>query len=406
MHFFPRLLEERLLSASRGFGSVLLTGPRRSGKTTLLRRLFPKADYRLLEDPDILGQVRRDPRGFLESLRLPALLDEIQNAPELFSYIRSLIDAQPGKKGRWLLTGSQEAPLMKRVSESMAGRVAIFELLPFSTQEHDDVNEWRGGFPEVLARPKLADDWYRSYLRTYLERDVRAVAAIRDLAQFRQFLALVAARTAQTLNLTELAGPLGLSVPAVKQWLGILEVTGQVVIVPPYFENFGKRLVKAPKVHLLDTGMACHLLGLRSRAELERSVFLGAVFESFVASEIVNRAARTTPPCIAHRGSPQLEAPFFDAKGGVFAHGHRLACERFCLAKSPSVLFGKITLCLAWQDHPLSWLARAEAAVCGQPRARVSRKGRRDGPGSAAGGAGRADGTVVRWRGRRWHRGH
>ncbi len=334
MTFYPRLLEKRLLPASRGFAAVLLTGPRRSGKTTLLRHLFPKADYRLLEDPDILGQVRRDPRGFLDSLRLPALLDEIQNVPELFSYIRSRIDSRPGDKGRWLLTGSQETTLMRGVSESMAGRVAVFDLLPFSTQERPGVDEFSGGFPEVLARPKLAEDWYRSYLRTYLERDVRTVAAVRDLALFRQFLALLASRSAKTLHLTEMAGPLGLSVPAVKQWLGILEVTGQVILVPPYFENFGKRLVKAPKVYFSDSGMLCHLLGLRSRVELERSPFLGPVFEGFVASEIAKAQQ--------HHGQ-RRELYFFRDKSGLEVDfvvplaGGRLALMEAKATRSPGL---------------------------------------------------------------------
>jgi predicted AAA+ superfamily ATPase len=315
-------LEKQLLQAAKGFGAVLLCGPRRAGKTTLLKRIFPKVDYRLLEDPDVLAGVKRDPRGFLEGLKVPALIDEIQNAPELFPYIRTRIDEAPSAKGRWLLTGSQEAPLMKGVTESMAGRAAIFELLPFSSQENPKVDEFTGGFPEVLARPKLAGAWYRSYLLTYLERDVRAVAAIRDLAQFRLFMALLAARTSQTLSLSDLAGPLGISVTSVKQWIGILEVTGQLILVQPYFENFKKRLVKAPKVYFADSGMACHLLGIQSREELERSPFLGAIFEGHVASEIVkaqlNQGRRKE--LYFFRDNHGLEADFVVPAGGGAWH--------------------------------------------------------------------------------------
>jgi hypothetical protein len=287
MRHVARLLAAEVRKAARAFPAVIVTGPRRAGKTTLLRRLFPAASYHLLEDPDLAARVRADPRLFAEEVRTPAILDEIQNVPELLSYIRTRIDARPTRKGLWLLTGSQEAPLMRGVSESMAGRAAIFHLLPLSAEETPRVSPFLGGFPEVLARPSAARVWFRSYLQTYLERDVRAVAAIRDLSAFRRFLALAATRNGQMLNRSELAAPLGVSVPTISEWLSILEITSQILLVPPFFENFGKRLIKTPKLYFADSGLLCHLLGVDSTSMLDRSPFLGPVFECFVASEIV-----------------------------------------------------------------------------------------------------------------------
>jgi hypothetical protein len=263
MRFVIRDVQPALLEAARSFPAVVLTGPRRTGKTTLLRRLYPHARYVLLEDPDIQSRARSDPRALIEELRAPVLFDEIQNAPDLLAYIRTRVDRKPRATGQWLFTGSQEAPLMQGVSESMAGRAAILQLLPFSLGETDRVSLLHGGYPEVLARPASRGLWFSSYIQTYLERDVRAIVNVRDLPTFRRFLALLASRHGQILNKTDLAAPLGLSVPTIGDWLHVLEITGQIMLVPPYFENFGKRLVKSPKN--LPGGLGAGVLPARDR---------------------------------------------------------------------------------------------------------------------------------------------
>jgi hypothetical protein len=287
MKHVPRQLEVQLRSAVRNFPAVVLTGPRRAGKTHLLRHCFAKASYFLLEDPDVVARLRADPQGFLDAVKTPVILDEVQNVPEIFTYVRSRIDRQPRRPGQWILTGSQEAPLMQGVTESMAGRAAVLQLMPFSTRETPKVTLLAGGYPEAVARRANARLWFSSYVQTYLERDVRAVTAVKDLATFRRFLALLASRHGQVLNRTDLAAPLGVSVPTITQWLSVLETTVQILIVPPFFENFGKRLIKSPKIYIADSGVACHLLGIDSAAELEKSPFHGVLFEGFMAAEIV-----------------------------------------------------------------------------------------------------------------------
>ena len=319
MRYVRRTLEPVLARAARGFPAIVLTGPRRAGKTWLLRHLFAHADYHLFEDPDVVARFRNDPQGFLDGVRLPAILDEIQNVPEVFNFVRSRIDREPRRTGRWLLTGSQEAGLMRRVTESMAGRAAILRLLPLSARETPRVSLLRGGYPEALARPRAASLWFSSYLQTYLERDVRSVSAVQDLATFRRFLALVASRHGQILNKSDLAAPLGMSVPGVGRWLDILEVTGQLLIVPPYFENLGKRLIKSPRIYVADSGLACHLLGIDSEAELEKSPFLGALFEGFIAGEIAKTQANAGRPREIYyfRDQQGLEVDFLvPAQGG------------------------------------------------------------------------------------------
>lgn len=287
MRHAPRLIESTVRKAARNFPAVVLTGPRRAGKTWLLRHLFPQAGYYLFEDPDLVARFRHDPQGFLDGVKLPAILDEIQNVPEVFNFVRARVDREPRRAGRWFLTGSQEVGLMRNVTESMAGRAAILQLLPMSYAESKRVSILRGGFPEVLSRPAATSMWFGSYLQTYLERDVRSISAVHDLATFRRFLALLATRHGQLLNKSDLAAPLGMSVPGIGRWLDILEITGQVLLVPPWFENLGKRLIKSPKIYIADAGLACHLLGIGSAVELEKSPFLGSLFEGFIAAELV-----------------------------------------------------------------------------------------------------------------------
>ena len=287
MNYIERKIESCLKQSLEMFPAVVLTGPRRAGKTFMLRNVLRDAAYVQLEDPDTLVSVKADPRGFLDGLSLPVIIDEIQQVPELFNYVRSRIDAEPEMKGRWILTGSQESILMRGVGESMAGRAGILRLSPFSQMESEKVTPFAGGYPEALAAGKNASLWYSSYIQTYLERDVRSIIAVRNLVTFHRFLRILATRHGQMLNKTDMAAPLGISVPTLTEWLNVLEMSGIIVRVPPYYRNAGKRLVKTPKVYFSDSGLLCHLLGIRSAAELARSPFAGAVFEGFVVSEII-----------------------------------------------------------------------------------------------------------------------
>jgi hypothetical protein len=350
MRIIDRNIKKHILTAAKNFPAVVITGPRRSGKTFLLRHLFPKAEYYLFEDPDIISRFRQDPQGFLDGVKPPVIFDEIQNLPEVFNYVRSRIDAQPRKTGLWFLTGSQEAGLMRNVTESMAGRAAVLQLLPLSVSEAPKVSILSGGYPEVLARPKAARLWYSSYLQTYLERDVRAISAVQDLGVFRRFLSLLATRHGQILNKTDLAGPLGMSVPGIGKWLDILETTAQIFIIQPFFENMGKRIIRAPRIYISDPGLACHLLGIDTEAELEKSPFLGALFEGLVASEIIKAQVNSglRRELYYFRDQQGLEVDFVvPGKNGAM---HLLEAKASKTAK-PEMVIPMRKLSKAWKSH-------------------------------------------------------
>jgi uncharacterized protein len=311
--FIPRSLGTVLRKAADEFPAVVLVGPRQSGKTTLLRNIFG-SQYQIisLEPPDVRLAAQSDPRGFLNLYPAPIVFDEIQYAPGLLPYIKEKIDANRSKAGQFILTGSQNLLLMSQVTESLAGRAAVLKLMPLTLRETNRMSEknfpwenpqssippistsgevWekilRGSYPELsINTARDAHLWQASYIQTYLERDVRNLRNLGDLTQFQVFLRALAARSAQILNLSELARDVGVAVNTAKDWISILEASFQIFILRPYYVNIGKRLIKAPKVYFVDTGLLCYLVGLRDVSHAAAGPMGGALFENLVVSDL------------------------------------------------------------------------------------------------------------------------
>ena len=291
----PRRALNTLLSMARGFPVLAVTGPRQSGKTTLARTAFPALPYVNLEDPDTRALALADPRRFLQRHADGAVLDEVQRAPALMSYLLGVADAAPAM-GRFVLTGSQQFGLMDGISQSLAGRVGLLTLLPLSQPELTagdggsatlEQRLWRGGYPALHAAHRQPEPahWFAAYVATYVERDVRQLLNVGNLLTFQRFLGMCAARSGQLLNLNSLAADCGISQPTARQWLTVLQASHLVALLPPYHRNFGKRLVKAPKLYFLDTGLLCYLLRIGSAEDLQVHAARGAVFETWAVAE-------------------------------------------------------------------------------------------------------------------------
>ena len=290
-----RDLAPRLIASAQTTPSITLTGPRQSGKTTLAKTVFPQHSYVSLEAPDVRAFASEDPRAFLSQYPDGAIIDEVQRVPELLSYLQGIIDATP-KPGRWILTGSQNLSLAESVSQSLAGRTAVHYLLPMARSEvvrfihHPTTLEesvFAGGYPRIFDQALNPSDWLRSYVATYIERDVRAISQVGDLTTFQRFVELCAGRTAQLINYSTLANDCGVSQPTAKAWLSVLEASFIAFRLPPFHRNLGKRLVKMPKLHFYDTGLVCWLIGIRTPDQLRTHPLRGPIFETWVVSEIV-----------------------------------------------------------------------------------------------------------------------
>ena len=295
--WIEREIADKILSLGRLKKVILLTGPRQTGKSSLLKKLFPKLKYINLDKPSTAYRAEHSGEDFLKELGSPVIIDEIQNAPSLFRHIKYFVDRYRDKK--FFLTGSQKFTLMAQASESLAGRVALLDLHSLSLAELKKhfklkLNQnklielmFKGGYPELWSKKLDIEDFFSNYISTYLQKDIRQIINVKNLYDFEKFMTLLASRVSQLLNYNKLAVDVGLSSVTIKTWINALEASNVVFILKPFYKNLGKRLVKSPKIYFTDSGLLCHLIGFRNKEELKNSSLLGRLFENFVLGQIL-----------------------------------------------------------------------------------------------------------------------
>lgn len=292
-----RIAEKKLITLSKTFRAVAVTGPRQSGKTTLCRSVFNKKPYISMENPSVLQFATTDPQGFLAQYPKGAIIDEAQRQPELFSYLQQILD-QSQARGQFILTGSNNFLLQQSISQSLAGRIGYLTLLPLSLQEITQAkkiqanwytNAWRGFYPEIISKRIKPELWYESYIKTYIERDVRLLKNIGNLSLFTRFIQLCAGRAAQILNVNSIANDCGIDNKTASSWLGVLESSYIIFFLKPFYNNYNKQITKSPKMYFYDTGLLCHLLRMGNSTGLKQSMYKGPVFENFIVADKIKQ---------------------------------------------------------------------------------------------------------------------
>lgn len=291
---FKRSLTPHLQKLAKKYPVVTVLGPRQSGKTTLVKAAFPDKPYVNLEDAESRSLATLDPKSFLKRFEEGAIFDEIQRTPHLLSYIQVLVD-QKEKNGRFIVTGSHQAELHAAISQSLAGRTSLLRLLPMHLQEIREAGFFdplediilKGGYPRIYKEQLPLSNAFSSYFQTYVERDVRHILQVKNILQFERFIKLVAGRVGQLINYANLAADVGVSAVTIREWISVLEATYILIRLEPYFENFGKRLIKSPKLYFVDTGLLCHLLGIESVVQLQNEALYGNIFENWVVMELM-----------------------------------------------------------------------------------------------------------------------